>query len=443
MKPPRLSKVTKFLLILGAKIRSPRILGFIFLRNIYTKDPDGCIRRYIPEHTSKDRILLALSYHLFRGDIEILNKETIFTVIFVPFEFQTMLLRCFYTENFDLTEIHAPPKSSKVEYERDKLRVFLNRLIRLLSARLNVEAVISANFKLKEDIDISVSFSKLNIPYIVLHRENFIGCKTSRDFVIERTKRTGKFKGDLIIVHNKMMKDLLTEMNYCSESQIIIAGALRMGGYVSSKLQAIPNSKVRNKILCFALRNGSGWPQGGHFNMTYETLFDYVEQNKDTELVIKFKDSDLLGTLGSNFYNSFDIRVKNLYPRVRVTGDGDIKELILSSDLIIGIHTTAILEAGYLEKKVLVPFYERFKRNQTYFDGINLAYKLDNLYYVAKDEEHFYQLINQLLEEKSCNPSKVKLAKKEFLHWTYPLGVDKATQTYENLILEAITRKTN
>jgi len=362
--------------------------------------------------------LLAITSHRFRGDLEILANSGNFRVLKIPVEYQKKLISWFWRKEVSKVNIDEYFNSAKNEVYRDiqnSLRDFLRIFLPALYARLRVDCVIGAGFHYKTDFDWGTVSQEIGIPYVVLHRENLAMLPGQVALYNDVLEVRHKFRGEHIIVHNQIMKEIISQSGYTDPSKVSALGCLRMDEFVSNTKVELPRNNERKKITAFSFSRGA-WIFGSvnfpkdknaglakmfvNFHAAFARLaiempeYDFVIKPKYgggwTEEI-----QDAIGKHGMNFDE-----IQNL----SIEPDADVHKLIFASDVIWGFGSTVILEAGIARKPVIFPLFDEalkpeyadyimFKEHPDLFDVANSPDDLKQL--------TLYRLDNPQIEEYS------------------------------------------
>jgi len=282
----------------------------------------------------------------------------------------------FYGKSWEHSEHHHPDKGSRLENAQIKYRNFLERLLPPFFGAIGINCVITANIKFKADLDWGVQTEKLGLPFICLHRENFIAAPNAYKFVLERQKRTGAFMGRHIFVHNNSARNMFIESRTTDPTNISVLGCLRMDRLVESVKEITPwndsPSPSRKKmVLMFALVPGHRWPDTDFFAEVNVAFAKLAISRRDISFMVKFKPKDFYSICGSRFraaiFNAgIDIeKINNLIS----TYEGEAQDLISGGDVVCGLNSTSLLEAAIAGKPVVAPLLQNIKYSKQLFGG--------------------------------------------------------------------------
>ena len=129
-------------------------------------------------HAGKRRkTLLALSPEGFRGDLEALATSGRFRILMLPSFWQERLRHAFHsTREMATRDYLNPPHGSIAHKQKKRLQNFYIQLLPKIYRKLQISAVLSYHIRLPADVDLGIASQKINIPYLVLYREDVRLC---------------------------------------------------------------------------------------------------------------------------------------------------------------------------------------------------------------------------------------------------------------------------
>src|SRR5262245_12859072 len=206
-----------------------------------------------PSPGTKQISILALSPQEFRHDLGVLAEQGV-RVLCMPFRWQERLLRSFYREAVTTPDIHLPAAGSHAKKAKDAYRKFLRTFLPKFYNRLGVDAVIGANVRYKEDLDIGAVSKQVGVPYIVFHRENLAITDGVYNVVTERYRKLGRFQGSCIAVHNNIAARSFIETAYADAARVAQLGCLRMDNFLR-RIQMPRSKRVRPLVTLFSFKS--------------------------------------------------------------------------------------------------------------------------------------------------------------------------------------------
>lgn len=368
----------------------------------------------LPENHSISRkhlpVLLALSENRFRGDLKSFVENGKFRVFVIPNKWHSILLASYWNPRFNQIFTgysYFNPSDEKVIKLQQNLRTFLRKFLTDLYKKIPIKAVLSAAIYYKRDLDIGVTSSQIGVPYIVLHRENLITNKGHHKRVLAYSGGVGKFQGDYVIVHNKIIRDLFIESGFVTTDKIAALGAIRMDNFVKKVVSYRHKPKNKKQITLFSFNHCAGLVGiinsfSENDDVGYVKLFKNVHV-KFVELAVARPEINFIikPKWGGNWLNRIEsvLHEKNLFPKniANLTIDDrfNTHDLIFDSDVVCGFGSTVLLEAAICKKPVIVPHFDEVSEGK-YSDYIHFI-KDPPVFKIAKSPEEFRKMIEDSL----------------------------------------------
>ena len=369
------------------------------------------------KNNSKKKInVLALNHNRFIDVLKVIDQNSDFQILALPFSWQSRFLLFFYN---DADRNHIGLKSMNKEVQ-SKFYSFLKKFLNKYYKLAKIDLVIGAAIHYKQDVDWGHVSKLIGVPYIVLHKENLYASEDHLKYIAKRLKERQQFQGSHVIVHNEIVKKTWMENKFIGNDNISVCGKL----IKNSKTTLVANSFF--DIVFFSFGPGTGitkvinpnvFPerrQLGYHNLcriTHLEIINFAIKNPDKKVIIKPK-------WGGNWLNyiynlahkeNIDLkRIENLV----ISEKFDSFDLIENSSVVIAFNSTTILEAALKNKVVIIPcFAEAEKRNLK--DTVYFR-KYFNLFEIAESSKDLYKKISIGYK----NPAKHK----EFLQkriWLY------------------------
>ena len=314
---------------------------------------------------TKQISILALSPQEFRHDLGVLAEQGV-RVLCMPFRWQERLLHSFYREAVTTPEIHMPASGSHAKKAKDAYRKFLRTFLPKFYRRLGVDAVIGANVKYKEDLDIGAVSKQVGIPYIVFHRENLAITDGVYNVVTDRYRKLGKFQGSCIAVHNNIAARSFVETEYVDAARIAQLGCLRMDNFLR-RIQMPRPKRARPLVTLFSFKSFMRgiFGQEGYFPVfrdSHGPIALLAARHPEIDFLIKPK----TGTLRNprfkpeldRAFRHWDIDPKNLPANLRIDPSLDAQEVILKSSVVLALNSTTQIEAAVAGLPVIMPYFK-------------------------------------------------------------------------------------
>jgi len=406
----KLIKLLKPIFWLLVKIGVVWPIVFVYLRVIDEINPD--------RKKNKLPAILALSHNRFRKDLDVLVGTGEFRVFTIPPIWQGRILTQFYPVGYTKEQVINPEKSVKIAKAQHKLHVFMRRFLPLLYRKLGVKCVLSAGLYYLQDLDWGKISDEMGIPFILIPRENFGGESANH----ERFKRLFRyrmvFSGSRIICQSEPFRDLFVKHGIVTPEKIVALGCLRMDNFIEKVKSHKKTPRKRKNVLLFSFSHGTGLMGHPDRDMYFDNphwtkkpdvglirLFESVHsafarlavEQPDIDFIIKPK---WLGRWKEEIEKVVAKRGINLSKISNILfTEKDANTLILDSDVVCGLGSNTIVEAGFAAKPVIIPMYYEAKRKD--YREYLWYYKYYNLYDIAESEESFIALI----KEKLLNPA--------------------------------------
>ena len=417
-KPRKFFESIFFLLV---KYKLNLILSIVIIFNIRERRRDSLDYRFF-SRPRKRVTILALDSKRYRGDLDVLSRHDGFRVLHLSQSAPGWLVKLFLKEGnleYYLGSNASPEACDDMRNALNFMRGFLGKLYSILS----VDCVTTVNYRYIEDYCWAKTSNDMGVKYIMLYRECMFAVDRIYDMSLDRTKRYGQFHGAHIIVHNSKCKQMLLDANYCKSSQVTVAGALRMDGLINkiNKSSTSTDNKRKKFVLFYFPHNMSLFGGGGKirisdpmcgkypyhysvwedriklFTKLHSIILELAIQNPDIDFVIKPK-MKWVGHISWDIYKEIcnSHGVNGGLPNYVVDPNADVHNLILSSDIICALQSSAVLESMFAGKRVIFPLFFDYMNSDHYND---FAYK-DNieLFDIAENSTKFKSLFYQILE---------------------------------------------
>ena len=335
------------------------VLLAIYERAIRQILPDGSLvrpRRAQPGELS----VLALSAEQYRDDPLFLAGAPNVRVLVLPQRWQTRLILQFYSAGYLWHQYMNPEAESDIADAKEKLRSFLRAFLPKLYGRLNVDCVIAPHIHYYPDADWGAVSDELGFPFVVLQRENMALSKFLRELVTWRIRHMGQFEGSKIIVHNAAMESLYRDANIAGHADVVSLGCIRMDGFIERVRKAQPPANARKKVIFFPFYLGRTLDERVRpfFDSVHVSLVRFALQHSEFDILIKPKPK-----FEKNWREDFDQAITQAGlgtktpANLTIDSGGDAQDLIMTADVVSGLQTTTLLEAGLAGRPVVIPFY--------------------------------------------------------------------------------------
>jgi len=357
--------------------------------------------------SKKAKTLLALNPDRFRGDLEVLAATNDFRVLKVPLDWQCKILSLYWpkksNKSYSRERYFNPEGDREIIELQTKFRSFLKIFLEALYKKLSINGVIGAGVWYIQDYDWGWMSKEIGVPYIVLHRENLATVSKQREYYLNRLERLNKFRGNQIIAHNLVMKELLIQSGYVSSDKVSAMGCLRMDKFIGQVKNSKKHLKARRKVLLFSFHYGVGLqnvrdPGFVNRDLGLVNLFEHVHvsfaklamKRKNVDFVIKPKWGGPWIDEISYVLSKNSIEISGI-DNLQVLVDIDVHDLIMEADVVCGYGSTTLLEAAIAGKPVIVPYFDEVLKPE-YSDNISFKECL-HIFDVANSVEDFGEFI--------------------------------------------------
>ena len=316
----------------------------------------------VPLATDTPLRILALYHPGFRGDLEALADSGEAEVLLFPAEWQTRLVMAFYGPDYRNQDVMNPEPGSRFETAQTALTAFYERIADEYFARRPCDCAISFHIRIPADVDFARAIKARAIPYSTIYREGLIASS-------ERVKRhmrlffarLGNFQGDHFLVHNESAREFCIAEGYSSPDRTWTMGCIRMDGFLRDINAGEYSRETRSgTATLFPVSQHFESPEDSDafYREFYGALFGFFAANPQYRLIIKPKPKQLkhaqkLATtaLAGSGLDWHEIE------NVRFDAALDAHEALKISDVIIGLNSTVLLEAGVAGRPVVAPMF--------------------------------------------------------------------------------------
>lgn len=246
-----------------------------------------------------------------------------------------------------------------------KSRQYAQFLIWLVSRKVQVHAIMSANLDYWQDAGFKDVCASENIPFVVLSREHPIVPEVC-DIVSKRyADARYRFKGTKIAVAGQSSKDVICKRsNVCSEYDVIVTGLPRFDAWFDVDTTRPKSNRPNITLLTFT--------RGYFADETFKEVLDIFCRSASTlssesvRFLVKTKDCE--DTLAVKMI----IKERGLY-NVEVDHARDLFDILPESKLVLGYNSLSLVEAVMANAEVVVPAWGQCRSS-----GDNVMYSEDN-----------------------------------------------------------------
>ena len=296
------------------------------------------------------------------------KKYTRKNIKFIPRFNLQVINKFFLGENFDLRKINLNHKIDITYYKF--IEQIINNLFTLYNSNLEF---LSFNLSYPEEIVFREICHRKKINFFVLHKEN-VRSKGYKEVIFKHYgDNYVSFKNlKKIAVYNQSTKKNLLKYNLVNKNKICVVGFPR--GVYSIKNRISNNSSKIKTIIYFMIspyagmyrKNGKlnfrGISIRKHKQFSWEPIINSVEKillkvaNENPNINIIFK-----GKTGVHKDRIIFLKNKIKFKNVFFIDGGTGHKLLKKNSLVIGLNSTAVIEAMICNLNILVPLYKKYR----------------------------------------------------------------------------------
>lgn len=368
----------RFILRMAAMYLPASFWARLFARQTARKSSE------IPVDVDRPMRILALYHPGFRGDLEALADSGQAEIYLFPDAWQTRLVLAFHGPGYRNRDVMNPAPGSKSERAKQKLSAFYDRIADAYFEIRPCDCVISFHIRIPADVDFGLAVKARNIPYCTIYREGLIASSAR----VERHmrlffERLGRFQGDHFLVHNVSARDFCVAEGYAGADQTWAMGCIRMDDFlrdIESGMYAAPARSGLVTLFPVSQYFASPEDKDTFLRDFYGALVGFFADHPAYRLIIKPKPKQLDNerALMEAALAGTGLDWRQL-ENVEFNATLDAHEALRISDVILGLNSTTLLEAGIAGKPVIAPLFEildrdasreavRFTDAYTYFD---------------------------------------------------------------------------
>lgn len=333
------------------------------------------LRRLGPRRDGQRRFVALLMPRpgLAEDALSALGNAPEFSLFILPRGIMKAIATTFLPETIDDNNYFG--LSAEEEEAKAKYRTFLCRVLPILAKLCRIDVIISGNFAYFAERELHAAAEACNLPFVVLHKEN-LKSPARREYFehLYRSKR-GPFTGRRIIVYNGFEKQIQVAANVVRPDQVTVCGMARLDrAHAWRRAVAGVSSNSPPTILFFSFGAKTGLPVlrrkleqsatelldpelerltlEDTARLTVEALVAFARSNPCVQLVVKAK------ARGGSQIDDFRRACGNaLPPNVELVRGGDPMPWLQRAWAVVGLNSTALLEALAMGKTVLAPVY--------------------------------------------------------------------------------------
>ena len=430
------------------------------------KRKDSC---FFLKRSNKPTIL-ALDSKRYRGDLNALKETGEFRILYISQGWYGSIMQAFYDDSDTIVEIITAKKGSKIHHRHIQSLKFIEKVLKYLFLMVNVDCITTVNYRYSDDYDWVISFIKRGIPYVLLYREGMLDPHGRGYFdTVYRTRKFGKFPGQLIIVTNNIMKEAFLESGYCNESQIVVGGSLRMDNLLSriNKQYNRPvslNPPRRKRFVIFYFPYSVSWfgKKGNHeesdydynyafkvwkgrkllFKDLHEAILTLAHIMPEVDFIIKPKPEMMQG--GSWKYyeevinnSEFNVNKMNNYI---IDSQIDVSDLIINSDVVCAFQSSVVVESAIAGKNIILPLFNNYCETELFKNDFLWSKELSNFDF-AETKDDFIELVKKYLKNQTIISDEImdkrKIIFEKFFNSLNPVAKEIYSNSIKQVIMQA------
>ena len=401
---------------------------YLFLIKIHNKN-------FISLIFSKNKKILALGSSKYRGDLDVISKFKNFDLYSLDHKWQGVFHR-YFCSNPKIINYLNPTKDLNYYTEKKEMLSFMIIFFKKLNKFLKLDLVTVVNYRYIDDYFWVKVARESNIKIAMLYREGLLAFDRVTSEVGNRHKVFKNFPVDFIIAQNNISKEVFVKSNFIKEDKIYVSGALRMDDlFLKMKSNKNYNKNKKINILYFTIPETLSLFGKKYYELTpkkYHYVFnewkeklDYINEVNKSIINIAFKTNANI-TIRPKLYEAQKsihnniINEVNDYKGNNITVDysTNTHDLILNSDIVIGLQSTTILESLIANKIVILPLFKNFKNTPHFNDLMFKDYLY--LFKIFDNPDHMITYINKYtndnseVSKKNYSQDKIELWNKYF-----------------------------
>ncbi|MDC3090783.1 hypothetical protein OA848_00180 [Rickettsiales bacterium] len=340
--------------------------------------------------------------------LEIIEKNSDFQILTLPFSWQSRFLNFFYTRE-SRKNIGLKTMDEKIQ---SKFRHFLKLFLCTYYKFTKIDLVLGPAIHYKQDVDWGIVSKSIGVPYIVIHKENLYASEDHIANMTKKLKLRQPFRGSHVIVHNDIVKKTWVKSKFIEDKEISSCGKLTN----KTKSKSSKNSIFDVVFFSFgpgvsvSIDGNDMFPEEkspGYHNLsriTHLEVINFAIKNPEKKVIIKPKWGGRWIDYIYKLAREENIKLNEIKNLV-INENLNSFSLIENCSVVISFNSTTVLEAGIKSKYVIIPYFEEAKKN---LKGYVCFKNYFNLFEIADSGKDLYKKITLGL----ANPKKYN----RFLH---------------------------
>ncbi|MCP4914371.1 MAG: hypothetical protein GY909_14755 [Oligoflexia bacterium] len=387
-------KIFKFL---KPVLRSRMFVPFVLLYSYF-------FIRKINELSSDNSELKILVFNKVRymSELSSLSKTKKVTFIEMPDWLQAQIHSLCVDIRFDRSTFFLN-RDEEVKKQRNRLYNYLKLYIPLLKKIIGFDLILTCSFYYIQDQEWDRASEDSKVPFAALYKEN-LKYEVRKEFSVKLyQERNNKFYGRKLIVFDFLSKEVLAKAKVCDENKIEVCGMMRFDDIFDLQ-ESLPDPKDFSNVVLFSFRHAIGGTltvddsfHGGFsikndsgvcnlFHDVHNTYSKVAQNFPKLNYKIKLKWKDI-------WKDRVEASLDSPKSNIEVVIKSDAQEMIRNSRGVIGINSTTLLEALFLKRPVILPFFH--EASEKYPHEIYFKDFFDT-FYLANSNEEYQKLLTKL-----------------------------------------------
>lgn len=264
--------------------------------------------------------------------------------------------------------------SAAEEAAKDAYRDFLRKVLARLLQICRIDLIMSGNFAYFAERELHGAAESLGVPFVILHKENLKSPGRRSYYEDHYRRRRGPFSGRRIIVYNAFERVIQIAAGIVPPDRINVCGMPRLDrAHAWRRGAAGQRLPERPAILFFTFGVKTGLPAlrrkgaGGDYleslpefdslnweqtaQQTMEAVARFAKENPNVQVIVKSKQA-------AGHADIFRLCAGGaVAPNIQLVEGGDPLLLLQDAWVVLGMNSTALLEALAMGKTVLSPAF--------------------------------------------------------------------------------------
>ncbi len=396
--------------------------------------------------------LLALNASRYGADLAVLDKTPGIRVLTLPETIQDRINFLFTKRIWPLLkenrwEFLNPENRMIAEVRRD-LQAYLEAFLPAYCKQAGIDAITTCTFYYLRDRDWEAAAKAAGIPFITMHKENMKDEVIIKALTEEYRRRRYRFNGHRLAVYNNNERRCVIDGEVAEPGEVEVTGCPRLDDLFTRRLsKSFPPSK--KVVTLFSFRHLVGGlrvanAEGGFvpdrqsgfvelFENVHATFAQMAQSHPDWTFYIKPKwmerwSDEIEGAIERKLGRTSS-SIENLV----IGTDRSAQQLIEESKVVVGLNSTAVIEARIAGRDVIVPYFAEAKdryRNRVYFQKY-----FGNDLLVATSAEQLVELTQTAMRsEASITPGDGEALFEEFFGSSDGRSGARVAGMIENLV---------